>query len=207
MFYSQKELIDTMKTRGYLKTKKIIYAFNRVDRKDFVQDEGGGNVYGDFPLPIGSGQTISQPSTVAFMLELLRPEKSENILDIGSGSGWTTALLAEIVGKGGSVLGLERVDELVGFGSENLNKYNFKNASIEKADKTLGKRGEEFDKILVSAGADMLPQELVKQLQIGGIMVIPIKNSICRIKKISEDDYSLKEFQGFIFVPLIDDTG
>ncbi len=201
---SMSELIEHMKEYGVLKTPKIEEAFRKADRKYFVPDFLIDNAYEDRPLPIGKNQTISQPSTVAFMLELLEPKEGDKILDIGSGSGWTSALLCFIVGDSGLVIGLERVDELVEMGRRNLSKFNFKNnCKIEKAKETLGLEGEKFDKILVSAAAEEIPYELFDQLKENGILVIPIKDSIFRFIKTSNGKIKAEEYYGFRFVPLI----
>ena len=161
-------------------------------------------LYVDAPLPIGNNQTISQPSTVAFMLEQLDLEEGDKVLDIGSGSGWTTALLCHIVGEKGSVTGLERMDVLVEQGEKNLLKLQFgSHCRIQRAGEKLGLQGEKFDRILVSASADEIPEELFLQLKIGGILVIPVKNSIFKFKKVSDTHVEKKEFYGFVFVPLI----
>ena len=96
VFKSNQELVNYLKERGVLRTKEIIDAFLKIDRKDFVKEEYIDQAYFDTPLPTLLGQTISQPYVVAFMLELLEPQKGQKILDIGFGSGWTTSLLAEI---------------------------------------------------------------------------------------------------------------
>ena len=180
-------------------------AFEAVDRADFVPPAYQREAYEDYPLPIGYGQTISQPTTVAFMLELLDPRPCQKILDLGSGSGWTTTLLANIVGEKGRVYGVELVPELVEYGKKNLAKYGFKNAQIRQANQELGVPSEApFDRILVSASADKLPQDLLRQLKDGGVMVIPIKDSIWRIEKLSREKLEKKEYKGFVFVPLID---
>ena len=100
-------------------------ALLKVDRINFIRPEDLNRAYMDNPLSIGYGQTISQPYTVVFMMELLQAENGNKVLDVGSGSGWTTALLAYIVQKEGSVLGMERVSDLVQFGSSNVEKYDF----------------------------------------------------------------------------------
>ncbi len=201
---TKEALIASMIENGTLKSPQIIEAFEKIDRKYFIPKAFRDHIYIDRPLPIGKDQTISQPSTVAFMLERLQPQKGDKILDIGSGSGWTTALLCQIVGKEGSVLGLERHDELVKTGQKNLAKFNFgKQCRIEKADEILGKPGEQYDKILVSASAEEIPEELFAQLKIGGVLVIPVQNSIFRFKKISDTKVEAEKFPGFVFVPLI----
>ncbi|BCX15165.1 MAG: hypothetical protein KatS3mg097_057 [Candidatus Parcubacteria bacterium] len=156
MFYqSNKELVESLKERKVLKTPEIIKAFLRIDRKDFVPQEFLNEAYNDYPLPIGREQTISQPYTVAFMLELLEPKQEQKILDVGFGSGWTTCLLAEITRTNtnynsnreptrieddkvrtssrdgsqefasGKVYAIEIAPEVFEFGKRNIEKYNF----------------------------------------------------------------------------------
>ncbi|MCK9473922.1 methyltransferase domain-containing protein [Sulfurimonas sp.] len=197
------KMVDYLIEVGTLRSNRIIEAFRNIDRADFVVDRNSIDVYGDYPLGIGNGQTISQPRTVAMMLEMLSPKEGERILDIGSGSGWTTALLAYIVGGSGSVVGVERVKELVEFGSSNLKRYKFKNAKIVEAGDELGIVGDIFDCILVSAAADELPYELIKQLRVGGKLVIPIQSSVFEIIKKEDGSFDANEHYGFAFVPLI----
>jgi protein-L-isoaspartate(D-aspartate) O-methyltransferase len=204
MMKNMHELIDTMTFSGVLHTPHIIDAFREVDRKYFVPKMILEDVYADIPLPIGKNQTISQPSTVAFMLEHLGPKEGDDILDIGSGSGWTISLLCFVVGEKGSVIGLERVDELVEVGKKNLSKFHFgSHCRIQKAGEKLGLPGKQFDKILVSASAEEIPHKLFDQLRLGGILVIPVKNSIFKFEKISDTKIKSEEFEGFVFVPLI----
>jgi len=196
-------MVDYLVDVGALRTGRIIEAFRNVDRADFVADRDARDIYEDYPLGIGYAQTISQPRTVAMMLEMLSPKEGEKILDIGSGSGWTTALLAYVAGDSGSVTGVERVGELVIFGRENLQKYGFKNAKIVHAKEGLGIAGEKFDRILVSAAADELPYELIEQLEVGGKLVIPIQSSVFEIVKKEDGEFDANEHYGFAFVPLI----
>lgn len=203
VWVNNEELIAHLKERSVLKSKHIEEALRAVDRAQFVPEELQEEAYGDYPLSIGSGQTISQPYTVVFMLELLQPQKGEKILDIGAGSGWTTTLLAHLVGESGSVIGVERIPELVAYGQENLAKFGFPHARIEKAGKEYGKPSEApFDKILVSAAAEEIPEKLVEQLKIGGRMIIPVKQAIYVIDR-SDSDYTEEKHEGFVFVPLI----
>ncbi len=134
----------------------------------------------------------------------MQPKKGDKILDIGSGLGWTTALLCQIAGNEGLVIGVERIDELVKIGQNNLSKFNFgKNCFIQNAAPSIGMPGEKFDKILVSASAEHFPDELLNQLQVGGTLVIPVKNSILKFEKISDAIIQKNEYPGFVFVPLV----
>ena len=192
---------------GMLLSPNIVKAFEIVDRKDFVKSEYLERTYDDRPLPIGLGQTVSQPSTVAFMLERLEVNKGEKILDVGAGSGWTTALLSYLVGSKGEVTGIERLEPLVKFGSVNIKKYSYSKVSIIQAEQDFGyKEGAPYDKILVSAAAQEIPKVLVDQLKVGGIMVIPVKSSVYKVTKTGENDIEHDEYYGFSFVPLVQDT-
>ena len=199
---SQKNLTDYLITTGVLYTPIIIEAFRAINRGDFVPPDALDFAYYDDALRIGYEQTISQPTTVAIMLELLQPQKGQRILDIGSGSGWATALLSFIVGNTGSVTGLEIIPQLVKFGQKNLAKYNFPQSKIMRAGKFLGLPGKSFDRILVSASAKQLPDELVDQLNAGGKMVIPVEYSLMLVEKDLEGNAKQKEIPGFTFVML-----
>jgi protein-L-isoaspartate(D-aspartate) O-methyltransferase len=200
-------LINQLISQGYLKTPRIIRAMKTVHRADFMLPEFKNSAEVNVPLPIGFGQTISQPLTVAFMLELLQPRPGDKILDIGSGSGWTTALLAKIVGEKGKIFGIELVPELCKFGEENVGKYNFIKKGIAKIICLSGSRGYKkeapYDKILVSAAAPKMPTELKKQIKIGGRIIIPIRSSIWMIERTSKNKFKEVEHYGFAFVPLI----
>ena len=198
------ELVRYLVDKGILVSKPLIKAFEEIDRQDFVVPSERKNAYRDYPLPIGYGQTISQPSTIAFMLELLKPQKGEKILDLGSGSGRTSALLSKVVGATGHVYGVEIIPELVERGRKNLEKYHLSQATILPAGKEYGLPEQApFDKILVSAAGSEVPLSLLKQLKTGGLMVIPIKNSLLRLQKISDQKILTEEYPGFVFVPLV----
>ena len=187
-----------------LGNERVRKAFEEIDRADFVADDYKCEAYEDYPLPIGAGQTISQPTTVALMFELLEPKGGDKILDVGSGSGWTTALLAHIVGERGKVIGVEIIPRLAEFGRKNLGKYQLTNARIENAlEGTIGWPDERpYDRILVSASAEELPAGLLEQLKEGGILVMPIGGSVWKIKKL-KSGFESKEYPGFAFVPLV----
>ena len=163
----------------------------------------------DGPLDIGQGQTNSQPRTVRAMLELLDVRAGQRVLDVGSGSGWTTALLADLVGPGGSVLGLERVPELVATGGANLGSERMPWARVRaSAPGVLGAPEEApFDRILVSAMATRLPEPLVAQLAADGILVVPVASRMTRVQR---DDAApggrrVSTHGTYRFVPLVTD--
>ena len=199
---SHYELSHYLQQRGVLKSALLIDSFNTIDRKGFVSPSLYDEAYEDHPLAIGAGQTISQPYTVAFMLELLELEQSDRILDIGCGSGWSTALLAQTA-RSGFVTGVELVPELLDLARRNLEKYRFANTKLQIAGEALGIPGQTFDKILVSAAAEELPQELILQLNPSGIMVIPVQNDMVVIFKREDGSIEQSNFPGFRFVPLI----
>lgn len=201
------KLVNDLIKDGYLKTDAIINAFADIHRMQFVPDDLEREAEANIPLPIGHGQTISQPLTVAIMLELLSPKAGDNVLDVGSGSGWTTALLAHIVGSGGKVTALERIPELCESGREHADKFSFVRSGIAEFYNTDGNEGypqhAPYDCILVSAAANEIPAALKTQLKVGGRMVIPVHNDIWYLEKKGEADFYKEEYPGFSFVPLI----
>jgi len=202
------KLIDELIKEGWLKTPNIIKAFKKVKRRDFLLDDSEELSEINEALPIGFDQTISQPAVVAFMLEKLEPKAGDKILDVGSGSGWTTALLSEIVGSKGKIIGIEIIPQLVKFGIKNAEKYGFVKAGIAKficGDGSLGYEKEApFDKILCSASAsDKVPKAWKEQLKVKGKIVTPINYSIWLFTKLSENNFEKKEYPGFTFVPLV----
>lgn len=203
-------LINELIRGGYLRTDSIIDAFSEINRVEFVPDDLASQAEINIPLPIGYGQTISQPLTVAFMFELLDPRRGQNILDVGSGSGWTTALLSRIVGEKGKVTAIERIPELCEFGKKNTDKFGFVEKGVAEFYCVNGTKGfpkyAPFDRILVSAMTQEVPKALKEQLKIGGKMVIPVHNDIWYLEKKGEDDFYKEEYPGFAFVPLIQET-
>jgi len=207
-------LIDSLIKEGWLKTPRLIDAFLKIKREDFLPEDMKNLAELNEALPIGYSQTISQPLVVAFMLEQLQPEPGDKILDIGSGSGWTTALLAEIVGEKGEIIAIEIIPELMDFGRKNVAKYNFIEKKRVEFICTDGSKGypdiksradltEGFDGILTSASAKEVPKPWKKQLKIGGRIVAPVGNSIWLLIKKSANDFEEIEYPGFVFVPLV----
>ena len=187
------------------KNNLIEKAFKEINRSNFILPQYWDSAGLDVPLPIGFGQTISQPTTVKFMLEWLEAELGDKVLDVGSGSGWTAALLSNIIGDASVVYAVERVAKLMKFGEENCQRAGIKNAKFFLAKKdVLGlPRFAPYNRILVSASAGELPPELIKQLKINGKLVIPVGSSILEITKKSKNDIEINEHFGFTFVPLI----
>lgn len=208
---TKEALINELVKDGYLKTTSIIEAFGYVDRKNFVPEDQVDYSYENNPLPIGFGQTISQPLAVAFMIELLGPKKGEKILDIGTGSGWQAALLAFLVKdeeeKSGRIVSVERVPELRSFAEKNIGRYEDLKEYITlfSGDGSSGVPQEApFDKIIAAASASKVPSAWKDELKIGGRIVAPIKESIIVLDKISKDEFNERQYFGFSFVPLIE---
>jgi protein-L-isoaspartate(D-aspartate) O-methyltransferase len=183
---------------------KLDDAFKAMPRRKFLPPSSASFASFDMPLAIGFGQTNSQPFTVRSMLEWLDPQVGDKILDVGSGSGWSTALLAHLVGNRGKVYAVERVPELVEFGGANLARADIKNARVFEAGKIYGlPEFAPYDRILVSAAADKFPPELLDQLKTGGKMVIPVAEDILEITKQKSGKHTIVTHPGFIFVPLL----
>ncbi len=195
---------------GILKSPYIIAAFDAIDRADFVPQALRNHAYKNIPLPIGHGQTISQPFTVAFMLELLDPRPGQKIMDVGSGSGWQSALLAHITSqeeKQGVVHAIEVIPELCEFGKRNIAKYGFIEQGTVKTYCMNAEQGlpdvAPFDRIIAAASAIKVPEVWKKQLAVGGHMVMPIGWSVILMIKKSETDFQTQEYPGFAFVPFV----
>ena len=221
-------LINSLIKDGYLKTPEIVEAFKAIDRADFVPEKYKSEAYVNAPLPLDFGQTISQPLTVAFMLELLESKPGEKILDVGAGSGWTAALLAYMVSQEVNpkseilnpkqipnskcqipkIICIERISELKTMAEKNISKYNFIEKGIVKIILGDGSKGYKkeapYDKIIAAAAATGdVPVYWKRQLKIGGRIVAPVENSVIVIDKTGRNKYNQKEYFGFSFVPLI----
>lgn len=173
------------------------------DRRDFLPADQQRFADVDGPLPIGHGATCSQPSTVRRMLELLDPQPGQRVLDVGCGSGWTTALLDRLVSPGGSVRGVELEPALVDAGRANLRRAAVEEPVIEAAvPGVLGNPAAgPYDRILVSAQAEELPPELVDQLDRDGRMVIPVDGTLCVVDR-DDDGTAVRHEGAYRFVPL-----
>jgi protein-L-isoaspartate(D-aspartate) O-methyltransferase len=180
-------------------------AFDAVPRTHFLPQGQKAFADRDAPLEIGGGATNSQPSTVAAMLDLLDVQHGHRVLDVGAGSGWTTALLAHLVGPDGRVIGVELDPELAAWGASNLAEHGGLGwATLEPArDGVLGWPDDApYDRILVSAMARDLPDELVAQLAPSGLMVIPVSGRMARVVRQPDGELTVTHHGSYRFVPL-----
>ena len=190
-------------------SEQVLAAMRNVPRHLFVRESDISNAYEDYPLSIGHGQTISAPHIVGIMCSLLGIEKGMKILEIGGGSGYHAAVLAELTGPGGTVYSIERITELAEFARQNLRNAGYKNVVVTAGDGTLGlSEHAPYDCITVACAAPAVPQPLVDQLKRGGRMTIPIGKYTQELYLVHKNDVvSTEKSGGVVFVPLIGEYG
>ena len=197
------KLVLDLKTKG-IKDDNVLEAVKSVPRHLFMDSGFLDHAYQDKAFPIASGQTISQPFTVAFQTELLNVKKDHKILEIGTGSGYQAAILCHM---GAKVYTIERIKELFRKTSVFLPSINYRPKKMIYGDGYLGYSEEApYDSIIVTAGASEIPEKLINQLKIGGRMVIPVGEEVQKMKlvtKLSESDFETKIFGDFQFVPML----
>lgn len=200
-------LVEELRNESYSKT--VLHAFASVPREQFVPEFLQSRAYENDALPIGYNQTISQPSTIARMLELLLVFPEQKVLEVGSGCGYASALLSKMVGEHGKIIGIELVKELAEQSKKNLKNAQVKNVEIVQGDGTKGFAKEApFDRILVSAACPFIPKALFDQLHEKGIAIAPVGDPgfqvLTTLQKINGKP-AKKEFveENYVFVPLL----
>ena len=202
----RKRLVEGLKIKG-IRDENVLAAIGKVPRHLFMESSFVNFAYKDQAFPIGSGQTISQPYTVGFQTQLLEVKKNDKILEVGTGSGYQAAVLLEM---GAKVFTVERQKDLFLKAQSFLPEIGY-NPACFFGDGWLGLPGfAPFDKILVTAGAPIVPDSLKEQLKTGGRLVIPVgcenRQEMMVIIRISEDEFKSEKHGGFIFVPLLKGT-
>ncbi len=200
----RKKLVDIVRKKG-IKDERILDALGKIPRHFFLDRAFEDWAYKDVAFPIGSDQTISQPFTVAYQTELLKIEKGDKVMEIGTGSGYQAVILSEL---GAKVYSIERQETLFHKTSKLLKKIGYERIRLFLKDGNEGlPRFAPFDKILVTAAAQNVPGALKEQLKINGILVIPVGSddtqTMLRITRLSEDRYKTERFDHFRFVPLL----
>jgi protein-L-isoaspartate(D-aspartate) O-methyltransferase len=201
-------MVETQLISRGISDRKVLEAFNSVPRHEFVGSEYRDIAYSDAPLPIGSGQTISQPYMVALMTQCLGLKGADTVLEIGSGSGYQAAILSRIAGK---VYSVERVPALASSAASTLKSLGCSNVEIVVGDGTLGlPEHAPYDGIIVTAGSPDVPQSLMNQLKQGARLVIPVGGEFSQALTVVErhgDKIKATEICGCVFVPLIGKEG
>ena len=205
---ARRKMVKEQLVARKIKDKRILNAMEKVPRHLFVEEGLWHQAYGDFPLPIGQGQTISQPYIVALMTEALQIKDDTKVLEIGTGSGYQAAVLAELTKH---VFSIERISSMASKARKILDELGYANVIIRVSDGTYGWEDEApFDGIMVTAGAPEIPLTLVEQLRVGGRLVIPVGDEYSQIllkvvKK--EKGYKEEDLGGVRFVKLVGDHG
>jgi protein-L-isoaspartate(D-aspartate) O-methyltransferase len=190
-------------------TDRIIQAMSKVPREIFVPEQLIARAYDDTPLPIGYGQTISAPHMVAIMCDILDLQSGMKVLEIGGGSGYHAAVMAEIIGPEGQVFSVERIPELVILAKKNLKKAGISNVTMVQGDGSAGlSDNAPYDRISVAATAPSIPQPLKEQLGKGGKLVIPVGSGYQELLLVTrKNGYVIEEKLAVVFVPLIGEHG
>jgi len=204
----ERMVADQLRARG-ITDPRVLTAMGRVPRHRFVEEALAARAYGDYPLPIGEKQTISQPYMVALMTQALELSGGERVLEVGTGSGYQTAILAEVAGK---IYSVERIRGLADRARAILEDLGYYNVLNRVGDGTLGWREEApFDAVLVTAAAPEVPLPLVEQVKPGGRLVIPVGGSTAQVLKclVKEPDGAVRESElvGCVFVKLVGEQG
>ena len=200
------ELMDFWK-RGLGLNESELKAFKDVDREDFVPQGIKDRAYEDIPLPILRGKTISQPTTVMMMTHALELKEGETVFEIGTGSGYQSAIIAKIVGPKGKVITTEVIPELVSFAKQNLAKAGINNVEVYEDDGSKGmKEKAPFDKIIITAACKEFPKPLLEQLKPEGIIIGPVgdayEQEMVRGRKDKKGKLELEFLGQFLFSPL-----
>jgi len=205
---NKKQLMEHLIKTNHIKSLAVEKAFMSVDRGSFIPNDQGGMAYYDIPLSIPGAQTISAPSMVATMLEVAELKPGLKVLEVGAGSGWNAALLAEIVGQE-SLITMERLPDLVAFARRNLERIGYDKVMVVEGDGSLGYQEEApYDRIISTAASPGMPQPWVDQLKPGGLIVAPIGGrhfyqELIVARKSSDGRMNQLKYGGCIFVPLI----
>ena len=203
-------LIKTIKDYGFLTNEKVESAFRTIPRHEFVVPSELARAYYNEPLSIMNNQTISQPGVVSRMTEWLDIKDGQKILEIGTGSGWQTAILSYMVGNG-TVYSIERHSELVKFARENLEKLGIDNVHVILGDGSMGyPEKSPYDRIIITAACTEIPLPLLEQLDENGLIIAPVgdsSQSMILLKKISGEIVEIKNESNYIFVPLLGKFG
>ncbi len=198
-------MVETQIAARGVRDSLVLAAMRTVPRHLFVPDNLQDSAYDDSPLPIGHGQTISQPYIVAFMTECLRLKGGERVLEVGTGSGYQAAVLAEIAD---SVYSIEIVEALAAEARERLKRLGYKNVNVRQGD---GYRGwpdkAPFDAIIVTAAPDHVPQPLIDQLKVGGRMIIPVGSIYQELLLITKEDERRVKEEAVLPVRFVPMTG
>jgi len=205
----RRQLILDLGSRYTEISKKVLDAMNLVPRHLFIPEKEGRNAYADHPLSIGSGQTISAPHMVAIMCDLLDLHPGHKVLEVGCGSGYHAAVMAEMVRPGGHVYAIERIKKLVKSAQETLSVTGYEDVSVTSGDGSQGlAQYAPFDRISVACSAPEIPDILVQQLEVGGKMVIPVGQYLQELYLVTKKNGTTKERKGgVIFVPLVGKYG